>query len=398
MTRTIAVVTGTRADYGLLRWVLAEIAERDDLELRLIVTGSHLSPAFGETWRAIADDGFSIDERVDILDDDDSALGNARAMGRATSGIAEALERLHPDLVVLLGDRYEILGAASAALLLGIPIAHLAGGEVTEGAFDDAIRHAVTKLSSLHFPAADAYRARILQLGEDPAMVVTVGATGFDNFERLHLLDRDGLAAELGIVLDGRPLVACTFHPETLAGVTPEQALAPVFEALNALPELQVIFTKANADVGGRRINALLDAFVSEHADRMWAFASLGQVRYLSLLTVADVVLGNSSSGIIEAPVAGTPTVNIGDRQAGRLRAPSILDVPNVAGRIREAVEKALTPESHELAARRESPYGTPGAARLVVDRLATVDLDALRTKQFHQHPHPQSPQGAEHV
>ena len=186
MSRTIAVVTGTRADYGLLRWVLAEIVARDDLELRLIVTGSHLSPDFGNTWTAIVDDGFAIDERVEILDDDDSPLGTARALARATSGIAEALDRLHPDLVVLLGDRYEVLGAASAALLLGIPIAHLAGGEVTEGAYDDAIRHAVTKLSALHFPAADAYRARIVQLGEDPEQVHTVGATGFDNFERLR--------------------------------------------------------------------------------------------------------------------------------------------------------------------------------------------------------------------
>jgi len=386
MTRTIAVVTGTRAEYGLLRWVLAEIADRSDLRLQLIVTGSHLSPAFGDTWRAIVDDGFAIDERVEILDDDDSALGAARALGRATSGVAEALDRLHPDLVVLLGDRYEILGAASAALMLGIPIAHIAGGEVTEGALDDAIRHAVTKLSALHFPAAEAYRARILQLGENPAMVTTVGATGFDNFERLRLLDRTHLAAELGIALDlARPLIACTFHPETRGAATPEQALTPLFDALDALPELQVIVTKADADAGGRRINELLDAYVAQHSGRMWAFASLGQQRYLSLLAAADVVLGNSSSGIIEAPAAGTPTVNIGDRQTGRLRAPSIIDVENDAEQIRAAIERSLAPDAQAAAARRESPYGTPGAARLIVDRLAAVDLAALRTKHFHE-------------
>ena len=391
MTRTIAVVTGTRADYGLLRWVLAEIVDRDDLRLRLIVTGSHLSAAFGSTWQAIVDDGFTIDERVDILDDDDSALGTARALARATSGIADALTRVHPDLLVVLGDRYEILGAASAALLLGIPIAHIAGGEITEGAYDDAIRHAVTKMSALHFPAAESYRARILQLGEDPAMITTVGATGFDNFERLRLFDRDELAADLGIELHERPLVVCTFHPETLGGVAPEQALDPLFQALAALPALQVIFTNANADAGGRRINELLDAYVATHADRMWAFASLGQVRYLSLLGVADAVVGNSSSGIIEAPAAGTPTVNIGARQAGRLRAPSIVDVPNETQAIEEAVKQAVSPERQRVAARRESPYGAPGAARAIVDRLATVDLAALRIKHFHQ-------QGDDHV
>ena len=391
MTRTIAVVTGTRADYGLLRWTMAEIAAHNGLRLRLIVTGSHLSPAFGETWRAIVDDGFSVDERVEILDDDDSALGTARSLARATSGIAEALGRIRPDLVLLLGDRYEILGAASAALLLGIPIAHIAGGEVTEGAFDDAIRHAITKMAVLHFPAADEYRRRIIQLGEDPERVTTVGASGFDNFERLDLLDREQLAAELGIPLDSRPLAACTFHPETLAEVTPEQALAPLFEALAALPALQVVFTKANADTGGRRINELIDGFVAENPGRMWAFASLGQVGYLSLLRAADVVIGNSSSGIIEAPAAGTPTVNIGDRQAGRLRAPSILDVADDAAQIRAAIELALSPDLRVLAARRESPYGSPGAARLIVDRLATADLNGIRTKRFHE-------QGAEHV
>jgi UDP-N-acetylglucosamine 2-epimerase (non-hydrolysing) len=381
--RRIAVVTGTRADYGLLRWTMAEIAAHDGLELRVIVTGSHLSDAFGSTWTAIENDGFAIDERVEILGGDDSPLGIVEATARATAGIAGALQRLAPDLVLVLGDRYEILAAAQAALLLGLPLAHIAGGEVTEGAVDDAIRHAITKMAQLHFPAADDYRRRVIQLGEHPDRVHDVGATGLDNFERLALLDRDALATDLGLTWDDRPLVVCTFHPETLDGATPAEALAGLFAALGSL-DVQVLFTKANADSGGREINRLVDAFVASHSDRMWAFASLGQVRYLSLLQVADVVVGNSSSGIIEAPAAGTPTVNIGGRQDGRMRAPSIIDVPNVEAAIRAGIQRALEPAARAAAAERRTPYGTPGAARRIVDVLATTELAVIRVKKFY--------------
>lgn len=382
--RRIAVVTGTRADYGLLRWVMSEIDARDGLELEIIATGSHLSDAFGATVSAIEDDGFRVTERVEILDDDDSARGTVQAMARAVSGLGDALIRLDPDLVVLLGDRYEILAAAQAALVLGIPIAHLAGGELTEGAFDDAIRHAVTKMSQLHFPAAGEYRDRIIQLGEEPGRVVDVGATGLDNFERLPLLDRAALAADLGVAWDERPLAAVTFHPETLARQSAQEALAPLFEVLGGDDGLQVVITKANADTGGREINAAIDAFVAEHPGRVSAYSSLGQRRYLSLLLAADVVVGNSSSGIIEAPVAGTPTVNIGARQQGRLRAPSIIDVENTPAAIRDGIDRALAPDFQALAAERTSPYGTPGAATRIVDVLATADLDAIRVKRFH--------------
>jgi UDP-N-acetylglucosamine 2-epimerase (non-hydrolysing)/GDP/UDP-N,N'-diacetylbacillosamine 2-epimerase (hydrolysing) len=374
---------------------MSEIDARAGLELLVIATGSHLSEAFGATAEAIEADGFAIAERVEILDDDDSARGTVRAMARAVSGIGDALDRLSPDLVVLLGDRYEILAAAQAALVLGIPVAHIAGGELTEGAFDDAIRHAVTKMSHLHFPYASEYRDRIIQLGEDPARVVDVGATGLDNFERLPLLDRPALAAELGVEWDDRPLIAVTFHPETLARQSAAEALAPLFEVLAADESLQVVITKANADTGGREINAAIDAFTAEHPERVSAFSSLGQLRYLSLLRAADVVLGNSSSGIIEAPTAGTPTVNIGARQQGRLRAPSIIDVENTAAAIRDGLDRALAPAFQASAAEGRSPYGTPGAGKRIVDLLESADLDAVRIKRFHAVV--TSPGGSEH-
>lgn len=385
MTRRIAVVTGTRAEYGLLRGVIAELSARPDLELELVVTGSHLAEEFGGTRAEIDADGVAIAAAVPILEgDDDSPLAIARAAGRAVTGIAEALGALHPDLVVLLGDRYEILAAGFAATLLRLPIAHIAGGEITEGAVDDALRHALTKLAHLHFPAAEEYRDRVLQLGEDPAHVVTVGATGLDALERVELLDRAALGSSLGVDLGAGRLAIATFHPETLADEDPADAIRPLLAALDAFPDLRVVITKANADVGGQRINEVLETYAAAHPERVTLVASLGQVRYLSFLVVADVVIGNSSSGIIEAPAAGTPTVNIGDRQLGRLRAPAILDVPNDAAAIEAAIARALAPELQQLAARRESPYGTPGAAARIVDVLARVDLDELRTKSFH--------------
>lgn len=382
--RQIAVVTGTRADYGLLRWLMVEIAQRPGLDLQVVATGTHLSSEFGDTHRAITDDGFTIAERVEMLSLDDTALGVATSTGTATIGIAEALARLAPDLVVVLGDRFEILAATQAAMLLGIPVAHIAGGEVTEGAVDDSIRHAITKMARLHFTAAEPYRNRVIQLGEDPATVFTVGAVGLDNLVRLDLMGPAELSSDLGFDVTQHPVAVCTYHPETLADQSPGDALAPLFAALDSLPELRIVFTKSNADAGGREINRLIDAYVNERAGRAVAFASLGQLRYLSLLQVADVVLGNSSSGIVEAPSSGTPTVNIADRQKGRLRAPSVIDVPNATSAIVEAIRAALSPEAQERAAERISPFGQPGAAALIAEVLETVDLESLRSKRFH--------------
>jgi UDP-hydrolysing UDP-N-acetyl-D-glucosamine 2-epimerase len=381
--RRITVVTGTRADYGLLRWLMAEIDGREALSLSIVATGTHFAEEFGSTYLAIVDDGFTIDERVDILGDD-SPLGVARSAGVATAGIAEALDRLRPDLVVVLGDRFEILAATQAAMLLGIPVAHIAGGEVTEGAIDDSIRHAITKMARLHFTAAGDYTDRVIQLGEQPSTVFQVGAVGLDNLALLDLLDERALSGMLGFDVTRHPLAVCTHHPETLAGQSAAEALAPLLQALESRPNLTVVFTKSNADVGGREMNRLVDDFIAAHPTRMAAFASLGQLRYLSLLTIADVVIGNSSSGIVEAPSAGTPTVNIGDRQKGRLRAPSVIDVANDTVAITNAIGEALSDDAQSVARRRESPFGEPGSAVRIADVLETVDLEALRTKRFH--------------
>jgi UDP-hydrolysing UDP-N-acetyl-D-glucosamine 2-epimerase len=383
VSRRIAVVTGTRADYGLLRWLLADLRDRDDVDLRLVVTGMHLAPDFGETWRVIEEDGFTIDARVDMQLTSDSGAGIAHATARGLSGLTDALEAIAPELVVVLGDRFEILAAAQACLFLGIPVAHIAGGELTEGAIDDAIRHAVTKMAHLHFVETTEYAERVVQLGESPERVFVVGGIGLDNLDKLTLLDRGDLEQELGIGLT-TPLALCTFHPETLSGQSAEQAISPLFEAIDAVPQLQVVFTKGNADAGGRELNRLVDEFVAARPGRTAAFTSLGQLRYLSLMAIADLVLGNSSSGILEAPTAGTPTVNIGDRQRGRLRAPSVIDTPNEAGSIRDAILLALGPDVQQVAARRESPFGSAGASARIADVVATHKLDGILPKRFH--------------
>lgn len=381
--RKIAVVTGTRADYGLLRWLMAEIDQRPDLQLQLVATGMHFAPDFGNTYTAILDDGFTIDERVEMLLASDSAVGMAKSTGLGTIGLADALARLSPDVVVILGDRFEALAAAQAALLMRIPIAHIAGGEATEGAIDDSIRHAITKMSHLHFTAAKPYHDRVVQMGEDPARVFTVGAIGLDNFVKVPTLRLDELSVELDWDLRG-PLALCTFHPETLTGGSPMDALRPLFSAFAARPRLRILFTKGNADAGGRELNRHVDEFVHDNPGRSTAFTSLGQRRYLSVLQLADVVVGNSSSGIVEAPSAGTPTVNIGDRQKGRLRAPSVIDTPNDSDAIGAAIDRALTPEFQELAAARQSPFGAPGASAAIADVLSRVTLASLLEKTFH--------------
>lgn len=380
--RKICVVTGTRADYGLLYWTLQEIEADDALDLALVVTGSHLGAAFGNTQERIEQDGFTIAARVDLELGDDSEVGVARAMGRGVIGFADALDRLAPDLLVVLGDRYEILAAASAALLLRIPVAHVHGGENTEGQIDEAVRHAVTKMSHLHCVAAEPYARRVAQLGEQPASIHVVGVTAFDHLERGEFLDRAALEASIGHEL-GDPIFVVTLHPETLSSRSPAEQAAALVDALAAFPDACVIATGSNADPAGRRLTELIrDAVTSRPGGSF--HESLGQVRYLSLLALADVMIGNSSSGIIEGPALGIPAVNIGDRQRSRLRAPAVIDCAADAGAIRRAIETALTPAHRELAARRETPYGVPGAARRIVRLLRETPLDGILVKRFH--------------
>ena len=381
--RKICVVTGTRAEYGLLFWLMKEIAADPNLNLQIAVTGAHLAPQFGETWKVIEEDGFSIDERVDIDVGDDTAVGVARSLGLAVSGMGKAFDRLKPDIVIVLGDRYEILAAAEAAMVARIPIAHIHGGEITEGAMDDAMRHAITKMSHLHFVAAEPYRARVIQMGEAPDRVFTVGAPGLDNIDKLDLPNRAELERELGLP-DNQAYFLVTYHPATLStgntGTEAEEMLA----ALDQFPDHRVVLTGVNADPGHDRISGLLSDYAAINENRVSLHASLGQRRYLSAMKYAVAVVGNSSSGIIEAPAMKTPTVNIGDRQKGRLRAPSVIDCAGRTKDIAAAIGKALGSDFRIGLESMMPIYGTGGASEAIKDRLKSADLTGINRKSFH--------------
>lgn len=382
--RRICVVTGTRAEYGLLYWLMREIADDPDLQLQVIATGMHLSPEFGSTYREIEADGFEIDARVEMLLSSDSPVGVAKSIGLGVIGFADALARLEPDILVVLGDRFEILAAAQAAMVARVPIAHIHGGEATEGLIDEAIRHSVTKMSHLHFTAAEPYRQRVIQLGEQPDNVFNTGAIGLDNLKRLRLLNRNELEQSLKFSLGDSSVILCTYHPVTLDGAEASTVIGEIFKALNQLTNVKVIFTKANADTGGRIINSMIDDYVSNYSNRAISFVSLGQIRYLSLLCQADVVLGNSSSGILEAPAALTPTVNIGDRQRGRLKSPSVIDCDSSSESILSAIRQALSPGFQKVAAQGENPFGRGEASIFIKEQLKLADLRKIIFKTFY--------------
>ncbi len=381
--RKICVVTGSRAEYGLLYWLMKEIQADPELQLQLAVTGMHLAPEFGSTWQVIEQDGFAIDARVEMQLSSDTEVGTAKSVGLGVIGFADAFARLRPDIVVVLGDRFEILAAAQAAVFLRIPIAHLHGGELTEGAIDDVIRHALTKMSHLHFVAAYAYGRRVVQMGEDPQRVFVVGAPGLDYVAHATLIAREDLAADLDVSFAASNFLV-TYHPATLGGLAPEIAFSELAKALDAYPEAHCIFTRSNADPAGRAMNALIDRYVASNPHRAWVFASLGQLRYLSMMNIASVVIGNSSSGLTEAPLMKVPTVNIGPRQDGRLRAPAVIDCCEDAAAIRAAIEQALSREHQAIAMRGESLYGYGNASPRIKEILARTPLAGLTTKHFH--------------
>jgi len=379
--RKICIVTGTRAEYGLLCWLLKEIQADTDLHLQLIVTGMHLSPEFGLTYITIEEDGFTIDAKVEMLLSSDTPVGIAKSIGLGVIGFADALERLMPDIMVVLGDRYEIFAAAQAALVARIPVAHIHGGETTEGAIDESIRHAITKMSHLHFVAAEPYRTRVIQLGEHPDTVFNVGALGIENFKRLQLLNKSQLELSINFEL-GTNFFLVTYHPATLGNIEPGVAMQSLLDALDNFPESKVIFTKPNSDTDGRILGQMIDQYALRNKDRVAVFTSLGQVRYLSALKLADAVIGNSSSGIIEAPACHTPTVNIGDRQTGRLKADSVIDCLETTESIVTAVRKALSPLFRKIVAQDVSLYGCCKSATLIKDRLKQASLNI--TKRFY--------------
>jgi UDP-N-acetylglucosamine 2-epimerase (non-hydrolysing) len=381
--RRVCVVTGTRADYGHLYWVLRELDADPRTDLQLVVTGAHLMERFGATVGRIEEDGFAIAARVPMQLPDDSPLAVAGALAAATSGLADAFARLRPDLVVLLGDRYEELAAAQAALILGIPVAHLHGGETTEGAFDEAIRHSVTKMSHLHFVAADDYGRRVRQLGEDPARVHVVGAPGLDHLRRTELASRAELEEFLGIPL-AAPVLLVTYHPETLGEDGGRSGLAALLDAIDDLGGATVVVTGVNADPGHGPLSAALRDFVATDPARRALVESLGQRRYLGLMAACDAVVGNSSSGLIEAPALRAPTVNIGDRQKGRLRAESVVDCRPERGDVAAALRRVLDPAFRASLPVQLSRYGAGDAAVRIRDVLATTDLSGITMKHFH--------------
>lgn len=381
--KRVCVITGSRAEYGLMRWVMEGLQESERCQLQTVVTGMHLSPEFGSTWQAIEDDGFVIDWKIDMLLGSDSPVGVTKSMGLATIGFADAFAHLAPDLIVILGDRFEILAAASAALIAGIPIAHLHGGEITEGAYDDAIRHALTKMAHLHFTAAEPYRARVIQMGEDPARVWCVGGFGLDGVMKLNRMTRPELEKSLGLSL-GEQALMVTFHPETASGASPRAQMTELLAALEET-EAQLIFTMPNADNEGRVLFEMIDNFVARHPGRACVHTSLGQRRYLSALAEVDAVVGNSSSGLLEVPAFGKGTVNIGTRQDGRLRARSVVDCAAERRAILQGIAQVLTPTFRATIKDQSNPYGDGGASALTVAAIENwiAESSAPERKRF---------------
>lgn len=382
MSRRICVVTGSRAEYGLLRWVMAGIREVPELELKTVVTGMHLSPEFGLTYREIEKDGFSVDHKVEMLVSSDTPTGLAKSMGLGLIGFGDALAQLEPDLMLVLGDRFEIFSAVAAALVARVPVAHLHGGELTEGAIDEAIRHSITKMSHLHFVAAEDYRRRVIQLGERPDRVFLVGGLGIDNIQKLALLDRPALEASLGFEFGERNLLV-TFHPVTLESNSTEEQMCELLAALGNLRNTHIIFTMPNADTDGRRLIGLIEEFVASHHNAR-AYTSLGQSRYLSCIKHVDGVIGNSSSGLMEAPSFGKGTVNIGDRQRGRLKAASVIDCRPDRQSIASALRQLYSRKFQATLAAVSNPYGAGGASEKVVQVLRDYPLESILKKEFH--------------
>ncbi|MFZ5639690.1 MAG: UDP-N-acetylglucosamine 2-epimerase [Bacillota bacterium] len=367
--KKICIVTGTRAEYGLFYPLLKKIKADGQFGLQLCVTGMHLSPEFGLTYKEIEKDGFKINEKVEMLLSSDTEVGVTKSIGIGIIGFADALHRIKPDLVILLGDRFETMAAAIAAFTAKIPIAHLYGGELTEGAIDDAIRHSITKMSILHFVSTEIYGKRIVQLGEEPDRVFNVGALGIDNIKNLTLLTKQQLEKELNFKF-GKRNVLVTFHPVTLENYTSESQFRELLSALDHFKDLKIIFTKPNADPNDRILIKLIDEYVKRNSDKAAAFVSLGQLKYLSTINYVDAVVGNSSSGIIEVPSLGKPTVNIGDRQKGRIRADSVIDCSPKKESIIRALRKAFQPDFSKLCKEVDNPYGDGNSAEKILTVL----------------------------
>lgn len=382
-TRKICIVTSTRADWGLLQPVAAELRRAPGTELQIVATNMHLLPEYGMTVNEIEADGFTVSERVPMEAAGDTALDKAMATSRCLTGMAEAFARLRPDIVLLLGDRYEMLAVATAATIMRIPIAHISGGEITEGAIDDNIRHALTKLSSLHFTATEPYRRRVIQMGEDPARVWNAGAPGVYNIVHTRLMPREELEASIGLALDRNTLLV-TLHPVTRDSVPAAVRCGALLEALDRFPASRILFTYPNNDADGAVIIRMIEDYVARNPERAKAVPSLGRLRYLSALKCVGAVVGNSSSGVVEVPSAGIPTVDIGARQQGRIAADSVIHCAEDAEAIAEAIAEALSPAGRARAAGCKNPYYQPDTPQTIARALLGADPATLTIKHFH--------------
>ena len=380
--RKICVVTSTRAEYGLLYWLLKEIEADSELKLQLIVTGMHLSPEFGLTYKEIEKE-FKIDKKIEILSSSHTGLDICAEMARVYEKFAPALAELKPDILVLLGDRYEIFGVAGVASIMQIPIAHIHGGETTQGAFDEAFRHSITKMSHIHFAATNEYANRIIQLGEEPSRVFNVGGPGIENIKKLNLLNKDEFEKSIKFKL-AKKNILITFHPATLENSSAREQFNELLKALDELDDTNFIFTKANSDTDGDVINKMIDEYVSENSQKAVAFASLGQLRYLSAIKFVDIVLGNSSSGLLEVPSFKKATINIGDRQKGRARASSVIDVRPVKEEILAAIKRAYSKEFEQTLKDTINPYDGGNPSKKMVKILKEIKLEGILKKKFY--------------
>lgn len=382
--RKICFITGTRAEYGLLSRLMKMVQDDNSTQLQIIATNMHLSPKFGNTYQEIEKDGFAIDKKIPILEDGkDDANATLKSMAKALAGFADAYDELNPDMVVVLGDRYEILAAATAALIERIPIAHIHGGEITEGAYDDAIRHSITKMSHLHFASTDEYRKRIIQLGEQPDHVFNVGSIGVENIKMLPLMSKDEIEKEIGFAIDDHTILA-TYHPVTLGKRTAKEDIDDFIAALEEKKELRIIFTMPNSDTGGQTIVEAINTFVVQNPLRAKSFKSLGVIRYLSLMKQCIAVVGNSSSGLIEVPSFGIPTLNIGSRQKGRISADSVCNCETDKSSILAGLDKILSPEFRQLAANAVNPYDKEGTASTIFRIISSYQLNGIIHKRFY--------------
>ena len=382
MARKICVITGTRAEYGLLYWLLKEIEADKELQLQVIVTGMHLSPEFGLTYKEIEKE-FKINKKIEMLLSSDTSVGISKSMGLAQISFAESYDELKPDIVIVLGDRYEIFSATSAAMIARIPIAHIHGGEKTEGAFDESIRHSITKMSHLHFTATEEYKNRVIQLGEHPSRVFNVGGMGIENIKRLKLLSKDEFEKSIEFKLNIKNILV-TFHPVTLENSTAKEQFQQLLDAIDELEDTNIIFTKANSDTDGRVINQMIDEYVTKNSNKSIVFTSLGQLRYLSALQYVDAVVGNSSSGLAEAPSFRIGTINIGDRQKGRIKASSVIDCEANKNSIVKAFAKLYSKEFQETLKTTINPYGDGCASKKIVEILKNVNLKNILKKSFY--------------